>query len=166
MLIKCINEKCSHEWDYKGKSTSYICCPKCSYRFKLQRGIEKHSKTMLTYKRNIPDNIVNIVPKIPLKPKKNEYRKVIEKPKTEFIQEIQDYEPVIKLCEKHKRSARYDSTEKKWICKQCINEEIDEAVKKSGINVIPLTDYLGSVREIKESIVISQIPFENKVRVI
>ncbi len=86
MLVKCINKKCPHKWDYKGKSKSYICCPKCSYRFKVHRGIEEHSKSMLTYSHNIPskkDNIVNIVKE---EPKRSEYVKVIEKPKTEFVE--------------------------------------------------------------------------------
>ena len=162
MLVKCINKKCSHGWDYRGGSKSYICCPKCSYRFKLQRGIEEHSKTMLTYKHNIPNNMVNIVPKSPLKPKKNEYVKVITKPKTETIEE---FKPVTNLCEKHKLSARYDSYEKKWVCQKCIKERIDEAVKKSGIKVTRSTDHLGMVREVREEIVVTQIPFGNKVGV-
>ena len=86
MLVKCINKKCPHKWDYKGKSKSYICCPKCSYRFKIQRGIDEYSKSMLTYSRNIPskkDNIVNIVKE---EPKRKEYVKVIKKPQTEFIE--------------------------------------------------------------------------------
>lgn len=66
MLVKCINKKCPHKWDYRGKSKDYICCPKCSYRFKIQRGIEEYNKTMLTYSRNIPDNIVNMVQEEPL----------------------------------------------------------------------------------------------------
>ena len=66
MFVACINKKCPHKWDYKGKSKSYICCPKCSYRFKIQRGIEEIDKTMLTYSHNIPNNISNIVKEEPL----------------------------------------------------------------------------------------------------
>ena len=84
MLITCINNKCLYEWDYKGKSKGYICCPKCSYRFKIQRGIENKGETMLKKKETMltyPHNIHNI------EPKKKEYVKEIKKPKTEFIKE-------------------------------------------------------------------------------
>ena len=194
MLIKCINKKCLHKWDYKGKSNSYISCPKCSYRFKIQRGIEEHNKTMLTY----PHNIVNNIPRKIVKEKpKTELSKIIKRPKTEFIEKkkveefdnlsdfnlavletqlknkdknikefkspVIEFQPEIKLCEKHKLSAKYDPTEKKWLCKKCLREKIDDSIK---IKVKCLTENLGSVREVRDEVIITPIPFKNKVGVV
>ena len=64
MEVKCINKKCNHKWNYRGKSNNYISCPLCLYRFKLQRAIEN----MLSYV-NIPRNIHNNIVKKELKGK-------------------------------------------------------------------------------------------------
>ena len=67
MLITCINNKCLYEWDYKGKSKTYICCPKCSYRFKIQRGVDNKEKTMLKKEETMLTYSHNIVKKEPQK---------------------------------------------------------------------------------------------------
>ena len=64
MEVKCINKKCNHKWNYKGKSNNYISCPLCLYRFKLQRAI----KNMLNYV-NIPSNIHSNIGKKDIKHK-------------------------------------------------------------------------------------------------
>ena len=64
MEVKCINKKCNHKWNYRGKSNNYISCPLCLYRFKLQRAIEN----MLNYV-NITSNIHNNIVKEEVKNK-------------------------------------------------------------------------------------------------
>ena len=39
----------------------------------------------------------------------------------------------IKLCEEHKQSARYDSYYNKWVCRNCIQEKIDNPIKRKVI---------------------------------
>lgn len=31
MRLKCTNKYCNYEWDYKGNSKFYACCPRCRY---------------------------------------------------------------------------------------------------------------------------------------
>lgn len=33
VLVKC--NRCLNEWDYKGKSPYYACCPKCLRKIKI-----------------------------------------------------------------------------------------------------------------------------------
>jgi ribosomal protein S27E len=35
MKIKC--KKCSHEWEYKGKSKFYVTCPNCYNKVNIQK---------------------------------------------------------------------------------------------------------------------------------
>lgn len=35
MKIKC--EKCSHQWDYKGKSLFYVTCPRCYRKINIKK---------------------------------------------------------------------------------------------------------------------------------
>ena len=155
MLITCINNKCLRKWDYQGKSKSYVCCPTCSYRFKIQRGMEKNDKTMLPYV-NITDNItpkLNIVKEKPNKSESYQKEEIKEvdnladfnlavldnrlKNKSKGILEVrgspEESPSGIKLCEEHKQSARYDSYYNKWVCGKCIQEKIDNPIKRKVI---------------------------------
>jgi len=35
--MKCSNEKCEHEWEYKGKSKIYATCPFCKKSIKTNK---------------------------------------------------------------------------------------------------------------------------------
>ena len=35
--MKIICKYCKYEWDYKGKSQYYICCPKCHYQLNAKK---------------------------------------------------------------------------------------------------------------------------------
>ncbi len=35
MKLKCPNKKCLYEWDYKGNSKFYACCPICRHQVKI-----------------------------------------------------------------------------------------------------------------------------------
>ena len=180
MKVKCINKKCNHIWDYRGKSKSYICCPKCSYRFKIQRGIEEYSKTMLTYSHNIPNNIVNIVKEELLFERVilNEGMEVLvekriakqfkESPEDldEEIECVMDEEEseemptiAVKICEYHGLPARYDSFEKKWVCEECNPIPINKRYKL-------VTDNLWIVKKIKKDIDIRILPAKTPLEII
>ncbi len=125
MEVKCINKKCLYKWNYRGKSNNYISCPKCGFRFKLQRAIENYVKKD-NIVRNIVRNIVNI-------PKENPYKKIIEVPKTESVGRLDEEEleyqelfpeKITKLCEEHNLPAKYNDFDKKWKCKKCIESEM------------------------------------------
>lgn len=66
MLVKCINKKCLHSWEYRGKSKEYISCPMCYYRFKINRAIVRD---------------------MPINPIKNEFKATMlnEKPQNHII---------------------------------------------------------------------------------
>jgi ribosomal protein S27E len=36
MNVKC--RRCGHEWNYKGKSLWYICCPTCMNKIRIGSG--------------------------------------------------------------------------------------------------------------------------------
>ena len=40
MKIKCVNKKCHHEWEYKGKSKFYVTCPQCYNKINIQKQLE------------------------------------------------------------------------------------------------------------------------------
>ena len=44
MKIKCTNEKCKHEWDYKGGSRFYVCCPRCRKNININKIVEDEEK--------------------------------------------------------------------------------------------------------------------------
>lgn len=122
MNVKCINKICLHEWNYRGKSESYISCSKCGFRFKLQRAIENYVKNHVK-----KDNIVRNIPI------ENPYRKTIEVPETESVGKLDeeefDYqelfpEKIIKLCDEHGLPSKYSDHHKKWECKKCIESEM------------------------------------------
>lgn len=35
--LKCPNQKCGYEWDYKGSSPFYTTCPKCLYKVNIEK---------------------------------------------------------------------------------------------------------------------------------
>lgn len=37
MKIKCPNQKCQYEWDYKGKSPFYACCSRCKGSVNIEK---------------------------------------------------------------------------------------------------------------------------------
>jgi hypothetical protein len=37
MKLKCVNKKCGHSWNYKGKSKFYVTCPECHNKFNIQK---------------------------------------------------------------------------------------------------------------------------------
>lgn len=101
MEIKCINVKCLWIWDYRGKSNSYICCPKCLYRFKIQRGITNYSENMLS-KDNIIDNIHNNITNIHSKKPQVKHIHLfnLSDLKKEDAEEEKDYIKIIELPQK------------------------------------------------------------------
>ena len=51
--LKCTNQKCNHEWDYKGKSKFYVTCPHCYNKFKI---ILKNDQVLLKGGKNENEN--------------------------------------------------------------------------------------------------------------
>jgi len=35
MKLKCKRKGCEHEWEYKGNSRFYACCPKCKSSIRI-----------------------------------------------------------------------------------------------------------------------------------
>jgi len=35
MKLKC--KRCEHEWEYKGKSEWYVCCPTCKTSIRIKK---------------------------------------------------------------------------------------------------------------------------------
>lgn len=123
MKAKCY--KCNWEWNYKGKSTKYLTCPKCLYKLNVQKALGK----LPNIKEKTPTYLPNI-------PKKTPYKKTIEVPKTESVGKLDEDlneeksyeelfpEKIIKLCDEHNLPAKYNDYDKKWKCKKCIESEI------------------------------------------
>ena len=139
MEVKCINPKCLHRWNYRGQSKNYICCSKCGYRFKLQRGIENHVNIPHNIPSNIPHNIV-----------KTPYKKTIKEPKKEFVGEIAPTsKPHIKAPKE-----------------KVMAVEVSDPMAKDGKRIVmkkykELTSHLGRVEEIKSNPHITEIPFDS-----
>lgn len=100
MDVKCYNKKCLHTWDYKGKDAKFVCCPKCRFKRLLCK-----CRSFFLSKSDIPtDRPTNIPNK--KKESKPQYRKVIEKPKTDFIQPRKDMKEVSNFSDFHLESRK------------------------------------------------------------
>ena len=83
MQLQCMNKKCLHEWNYKGKATDdkdLVTCPKCHYRSMLRKA--KGEKSTHSRDSNSDSLTPNIEEKKPLT--QSPYRKVIKAPQTDF----------------------------------------------------------------------------------
>ncbi|MFW9873005.1 MAG: hypothetical protein ACFFG0_07900 [Candidatus Thorarchaeota archaeon] len=52
-IMELICYKCSHKWDYKGKS-KYLTCPNCLYKIRLDKAMIKIPTTIPTIPTTIP----------------------------------------------------------------------------------------------------------------
>ena len=81
MQLRCVNKKCLHEWDYKGKITEdkqLITCSKCHYRNPLKKLIITHSQENNSFTHNsLTHNSLT-------------HKKTIVRPQTEFIEDTKE----------------------------------------------------------------------------
>ena len=178
MFVKCYNKKCFHEWDYRGDNKEFICCPICRFKRKLGK-----CKATYLQKSDIPTDRPSDIPtnddeietinhdeEIPIRFHKSiskDFGKIINRPQTEFIEEefieeeleeiIIENHPAKKLCNVHNLPTRYSDFDKKWICKECIEESM--VLNKPYKNQ---TNHLGTITEIKSDVKVNQIPYAKR----
>ena len=121
--------KCNHSWNYKGKNSEgqgYITCPGCLYKIRVDKAlIEPLSKqkllTNLPNKRILPKKLptTNEIKPLQIDIKGPVYRRIIEQPKTDFIQPQEEIVFEEKICEDHNLPVSYDDIEKTWTCRKC-----------------------------------------------
>ena len=71
MEVKCYNKKCLHEWDYRGETEKFVCCPKCRFKRILSK-----CRGFFLSKNDIPKNRPNNIPT---------YKKEIVQPQIEKV---------------------------------------------------------------------------------
>ena len=157
MQVRCTNKKCLHIWEYKGKvikDKDYITCPKCHYRSMLKKALDRKkdiplsipSIKALTHSltHSLIDtpllNLTKLSPKMfGLEKEHTPYRKIIERPQTEFI----EIEEGSNLCDIHNLPASYD--DKVWTCRECRKIETPNAepviYPSAQINKIPKEEF-------------------------
>ena len=171
MEIRCTNKKCLHEWNYKGNLSDdkdYVTCPICRYKSMLKKAINGKKDTPIYHKSTdlLTDSLTY--------PKKNNrqtsYKRIIEKPQTEFIEEgiknEEEFEEqkelfpekIIKLCNTHNLPAQYNDYEKKWLCNECIESKIEKNISTKKVK--ELISHLGGIKLVENNIEIEHVPYQ------
>ncbi len=162
--MRALCYKCGHSWNYKGEikeGKKYITCSGCYYKIRIDRTLdfstEEHQK-LLTNPVKLPSlphklptthhsfklksilNLNNLTPEMfGLEKEHTPYRKIIERPQTEFI----EIEEGSNLCDIHNLPASYD--DKVWTCRECRKIETPNAepviYPSAQINKIPKEEF-------------------------
>jgi len=66
MNVQCY--KCYHEWDYKGRSKHYVCCPECYNKISLKKMAKLMNKDYIlpTRKLHTREKAVRIEGQVPI----------------------------------------------------------------------------------------------------
>ncbi len=174
MKAKCY--KCGWDWDYKGKSTRYLTCPKCLYKLNVQKVLGKLP--------NLKGKIPTYLPK-----PKNPYKKTIEEPRKEFVAP-KNHSPVKvpsptrrKNTPEDKRSPRVKTSgvkefknmsdfnlevhrrklleepKEEFVMAVEVSDPMGKNGKRTVMRKYKETSHLGTVSEIKSNFQITEIPY-------
>ncbi len=154
MEVKCYNKKCGYQWVYQGENKKFICCPKCRFKRLLSK-----CRDFFLSKNDIPNDRPNDRPNDILL-----YKKEIVQPQTDKVEEgyyVEEQEPEedpnthfselpTNLCDEHNLPATYDSLNKIWTCKKCIeievNKNINRPFKQCTDNLVEVTKLPPKIR--------------------